>query len=395
MGVKRYGLIVVGGGISGLSLAHYASRAGIETLLLEKSPEAGGCLSTMRSVSDFWLELGAHTCYNSYGRLLGIIEDCGIREKLQSREKVPFRMLVDGKVKSIPSELDFLELICSAPRIFTLSKSGRSVASYYSGIVGKKNFERVIGPALSAVPSQRADDFPADMLFKKRERRKDVMKKFTLQGGLQTIAEAVVSDNRIDIITEAEAGSIKSENSQFTVSVKDKGEFSADNLGLAVPPHVASQLLKDILPVVSEKLSGIKVAKVESLGAIVKKKAVALPPFAGLIPVNDLFFSVVSRDIVADDNYRGFTFHFRPGLEYERKKSRIKEVLGTDKFEALSENSAFIPSPALGHGNIVNDIDRLVGAKRVFITGNYFDGLAIEDCVARSSMQFGRLISKS
>ena len=82
MDLKRYDIIVVGGGISGLSLAHYASKAGLKTLLLEKAPEAGGCLRTMRQVDDFWLELGAHTCYNSYGNLIGVIEDCGLREKL-------------------------------------------------------------------------------------------------------------------------------------------------------------------------------------------------------------------------------------------------------------------------------------------------------------------------
>jgi oxygen-dependent protoporphyrinogen oxidase len=169
MDLKRYDLIVIGGGISGLSLAHYASRAGMKTLLLEKATEAGGCLRTMRQSGGFWLELGAHTCYNSYGNLIRIIEECGVRGRLLPRKKVPFMMFVDGRVKSIPSELDFFELICSAPRIFTLSKSGQTVGSYYSRIVGKRNFDRVIGPALSAVPSQRADDFPADMLFKKRK----------------------------------------------------------------------------------------------------------------------------------------------------------------------------------------------------------------------------------
>lgn len=395
MRVKRYDLIVAGGGISGLSLAHYASKAGLATLLLEKAPEVGGCLKTMRKVGGFWLELGAHTCYNSYGRLVGIIEDCGISEKLQSREKAPFMMFVDGKVKSIPSELDFLELFCSAPHIFGISKSGLTVASYYSKIVGKRNFERVIGPALSAVPSQRADDFPAEMLFKKRKRRKDVMKKFTLEGGLQTLAEAVVSGKGLEAVTGAEVDSIKEENSLFKVSVRGVGEFSADSLGIAVPPPVASRLLKDILPMVSERLSDIKVAGVESLGAVVRKETVGLPPFAGLIPIKDLFFSVVSRDIVADEYYRGFTFHFRPGLDLEKKRRRMAEVLGTDKFEAVSDNSAVLPSPLLGHEKIVSEIDRLIKGKRIFVTGNYFAGLAIEDCIVRSSEEFNRLMAKS
>jgi len=395
MGLKRYDLIVIGGGISGLSLAHFASRAGLKTLLLEKAPQAGGCLRTMRNPGDFWLELGAHTCYNSYGNFIRIIEECGVREALQSRQKVPFMMLADGKVKSIPSELNFLELICSAPRIFTLSKSGMTVGSYYSKIVGKRNFDRVIGPALSAVPSQRADDFPAEMLFKKRKRRKDIIKKFTLKGGLQTIADAVLSGKDIEVLTGAEASAVETGNSVFKVSAGDKGEFAADNLGLAVAPSVASALLKNALPDAAARLSAIRVVQVESLGVVVRKETVGLPPCAGLIPVHDVFFSAVSRDIVADPTYRGFTFHFRQGVDREKKMRRIAEVLGTDKFEASSENISLLPSPVLGHERIVGDIDKLIEGKRVYITGNYFAGLAIEDCVARSSAEFSRLQAKS
>ncbi len=389
--MKSCDLIVIGGGISGLTLAHYASRAGVKTLLIEKAAQTGGCLKTMRQSDGFWLELGAHTCYNSYTNLIGVIEDCGAGEKLMPREKVPFMMFVDGKVKSISSELNFPELICSAPRIFTLSKSGRTVASYYSRIVGKRNFDRVIGPALSAVPSQRADDFPAEMLFKKRKRRKDVIKKFTLEGGLQTIADAVISNGSIEVITGTEVGAVLSENALYKVITGGGQEFAADNIALAVPPAAASELLKNILPDAAARLAGIRVAPVESFGVIVRKDAVGLPPFAGLIPVNDIFFSVVSRDTVADAAYRGFTFHFKKGLDRTRKIGRITEVLGTDRFQASSENSAVLPSPMMGHEKIIGDIDRLIEGRRIFITGNYFSGLAIEDCVSRSLAEFSRL----
>ena len=47
--------------------------------------------------------------------------------------------------------------------------------------------------------------------------------------------------------------------------------------------------------------------------------------------------------------------------------------------------------PVLGHQEIVDDIDRLAADLPLFITGNYFAGLAIEDCVSRSFDEFGRL----
>jgi protoporphyrinogen oxidase len=245
------------------------------------------------------------------------------------------------------------------------------------------------------VPSQPADDFPAEMLFKKRKRRKDIMKKFTLKDGLQTVADAVISAKNIEVLTSSEVAAVGTGNSVFQVSVAGRGEFVADNLGLAVPPSVASALLGNVLPDAADRLAQIKIAQVESLGVVVRKEAVNLPTFAGLIPVDDIFFSVVSRDTVSDPTYRGFTFHFGQGLDHATKMRRVAEVLGTDTFEASSDNLAVLPSPLLGHEKIVGDVDRLIRDKRVFITGNFFSGLAIEDCVARSSAEFSRLIAKS
>jgi len=394
--MKPYDIVIVGGGISGLSLAHYASKAGLKTLVLEKAGATGGCLRTTRLHTGFWLELGAHTCYNSYANLIGILEDCGLKAGLQDKRRLPFRMLVDGTVGSIPSLLNFFELLCSVPRLFTLKKAGETVQSYYSTIAGKKNFRRVIGPALSAVVSQKADGFPAEMLFKRRPRRKDIMKKFTLKRGLQTLAEAIGAGHDpagkgIEVVLGADAKNVKREGSLFKVEVEGKGEFHADNIGIAAPPPSASALLKESFPLLSEKLSSIKTVPVESIAVVVRKEAVGLPLFAGLIPVEDIFYSVVSRDILEDRTYRGFSFHFRPGQGRERKLKRIAEVLGTDKFEDISENTAVLPSPALGHEKVVSDIDRLIEGERVFVTGNYFAGLAIEDCVTRSLNEFKRL----
>ena len=310
----KYDIIIIGGGISGLSLAHYSARDGLSTLVIEKGKTTGGCFNSRRFDSGFWLELGAHTCYNSYRNFLGIIEDCGILDKLQSREKVPFKLLVEGRIRSFPSELSFLELFLSVPRIFTTKKQGQSVRSYYSRIVGKRNYERVLGPAINAVPSQRADDFPAEMLFKKRERRKDVIKKYTLPGGLQTITDAIASEPGIEVRTGAEVRAVGFENNVFSIDTPD-GRFESGALALAAPPSVASDMTKDSFPELSSQLSRIKMVAVESVGVVVKKDATSVEPVAGIIPASDIFYSAVSRDMVRDDNYRGFTFHFAPGVE--------------------------------------------------------------------------------
>ena len=50
-----------------------------------------------------------------------------------------------------------------------------------------------------------------------------------------------------------------------------------------------------------------------------------------------------------------------------------------------------MPAPALGHAEIVRDVDAALAGGRLAVTGNYFAGLAIEDCVLRSRAEWERI----
>ncbi len=170
-------LLIIGAGISGLSMAHYAAAAGLNVLVLEREDRVGGCLHSHRfggEMDGFWLELGAHSGFNSYGNLLAILEQVGLLGRLQRRARVGFRLLVGGAVKSIPSQLYFPALALAPVRMLGLIKTGRTVAEYYGHIVGRRNYAAVFEPAFDAVICQPAGEFPADSLFQPRPRRKDV-----------------------------------------------------------------------------------------------------------------------------------------------------------------------------------------------------------------------------
>jgi oxygen-dependent protoporphyrinogen oxidase len=92
----------------------------------------------------FWIEMGAHTCYNSYRNLIEVMEDCGIISEISPRAKVPFRVLAQNQLKSFPSQINFFELLASIPKAFIKKKNGETVQSYYGSILGKKNFKKDI-----------------------------------------------------------------------------------------------------------------------------------------------------------------------------------------------------------------------------------------------------------
>jgi len=393
--MQSYHTIVIGGGISGLSLAHYNARAGHSTLVLEKGNQPGGTFRSQKTErGDFWFELGAHTCYNSYQNLIELVQDCRLATQIQPRAKAPFKMLVGNTLKSIFSQIGLFELLFSVPRLFFLKKDGQTVRSYYGRIVGQGNFARTFSAVFSAVPSQKADDFPADMLFKKRARNKDIAKSFTMQRGLQSIAEAIVDQPQIEFVGGQRVESIRRENDLYHIQTADGTVYQSQHLGLATPPSEASYLLESLFPELAQHLRKIPVAQVESMGVAVARDQIALKPIAGVIPKDDDFFSVVSRDVFPDEKYRGFTFHFAPGLLGHRDKlRRIEEILqiSPDAIECVREKTNYVPSPQLGHDAWLRETDRLLAATDLLLTGNYFAGLSIEDCVTRSKEQFQHL----
>jgi protoporphyrinogen oxidase len=392
-----FDVAVLGAGISGLCAAHHCARAGLECLVLEEAATPGGCIHTVRTSDGFWFELGTHTLYNSYGSLLDILVSTELTSAIVQRQKAPFRLLVGGKVRSVASQLALVELFASAWRVFTEKKTGRSVAGYYGRLVGKRNWQHVFSPLLSAVPCQRADDFPAEMLFKRRPRRKEFPRSFTLQGGLTTLIDRLTANKRVALRTNAGARTLARAEQGYAITSADGNTTLVRNIILALPPTVAARLLAPLLPEAAAALAQVRTSAIVSTGVVFAKKDLAFPRLAGLVPIDGAFYSAVSRDVVPDDRLRALSFHFRTGLTLDERLDRIAKATGANReaFRHVSEHETSLTSPRLGHSDLVHAIDRGIAGSHVYITGNFFGGLAIEDCVLRSAAEAGRLLDEN
>lgn len=396
-------VLVIGAGISGASMAHGCARGGRSVAVLEQDDGPGGCLRSRRLGAEdgvprgFWWELGAHTCYNSYGALIDLLGACGGLGQLLPRQKAPFRLLVGDEVRPITRELRFGELLLSAPRLLTTRKDGQTVRGYYGPIVGARNYAEVFSPLFAAVPSQPADDFPAEMLFKKRPRRKEVLRSFTLQGGLQTAVDLALATPGVTLLPRTAVRAVQRDGDRYVATAEDGRQFTAAALAVAVPPAAAAALLAELHPPLAAALRQIATQVVRSVGVSVARERVQVERVAGIVPQHDVFFSAVSRDVVDDPERRGFTFHLRPGVSREQALARIAAVLGcpVEALEHVSEREVQLPSPRLGHAEIVAAIERALaeGPKDLYLVGNYFAGLAIEDCVQRAQREASRLLA--
>lgn len=397
-------VIVVGGGVSGLALAWRAAAAGRRALVVEEAPRLGGCVDSRRVGSGFWFEMGAHTCYNSYRALLEMAEGCGLGRRILARGEARkrFALLRDGRLDlmgplSVLWRLDPWELLRSAPRGLAAAKQGLSTYAYYSGLVGRRNYARVLGPFLAAVPSQSADAFPAagaGSLFKRRARRKDVQRSFTFPSGLSELVEAVAAFPGVTALTGTAVRQLRRRGHGFEVHLGDGRALETPRAALAVPASVAAAITRADFPELSARLARVRMAALQTVGVVLPREKVRLPELAFLVPAaEDLFWSAVSRDPVPDERFRAFAFHFRAGKAPAARLARIADVLGVTAGDFLQvfEKASALPSPVLGHGEIVEEVDRILAGGRLAVTGNYFAGMAIEDCVDRSRTEWARL----
>ncbi len=396
---KTYDMVIVGGGISALSMAHFCAKQGWSVLVLEATEQVGGALHSHHfnaPADDFWIELGAHSCFNSYGHLLTILDDLGLLTSVQKQATTTFRFWRDHKKHSIYSQLHWFSLLANIPKLFTQKKTGRTVKDYYSSLFGEKNYQQLFKHAFNAIICQAADDFPAEQLFRKKARRKEVLKSFSLPKGLQSIAQAITEYPNIDIQTQTTVTELAFSDAVFQVKTQSSNTLIKSRyITLATPADTTKNLLKPAFSHLAVYLETLAIMKIETVGVLVNKIDSILEPLAGIIAADDAFYSLVSRDTVTHQDYRGFTFHFKPQvLTKTAKHALICEVLDighTDIIEWV-EKVNYLPALRLEHQALLNALDEKLTTLPLAITGNYFNGVSIEDCVTRSKVEFERLL---
>ena len=398
-------ILVIGAGISGLSFARQAALSGKRVQLLEAQERIGGCIYSRRFEDGYWFELGAHTVYNSYTGLLDIVRGAAIGDKLVQRgsARLRFGLLKDDRLdimtpKTVFFRLNLLESALNFPLGIFRSKREKSVAQYFGGLVGAKNFARVLSPFFAAVPSQCADGFPAagpGSLFKKRPRDNEFPRSFGFAGGLQTVCDAASNHPNINVRTGVRVVDLRPLDGGFEAILDGGDTVWAEKVAVALPVGQASTLLAGAFPELSAALGKVDIVSVDSLGARIASSRCAVPICAFIVPAQDSFFSAVTRDPFPDPTWRGVAMHFRPGIGREEKIDRMARLLegAPEDLDGLTENRVDLPSPQVDHAEIVENIQGALEKTPLALTGNYFGGLAIEDCISRSFNEWQRIVA--
>ena len=391
--MKHINTIIIGSGISGISFSNKLNQADIENTIFEHQ-QIGGCIATV-NYQDFWFEMGAHTIYNSYSDTIDFIKNNNFVEQITSRKKLPFLFVQpNNKIQSIFTNLNWLTLGASYIKNRNISKKNLTVSEYSKKVFGNNNYNNTFKYCFNAVLSQDSVNFPMEYLFKKYPHDTTLPRSFTLGKGLGSL----FNNNTSSIISE-KVLCITKDNDKWIITT-DINSYSAINICLATPWSVTEKLLKEILPKVVSHPNSPTTSNLMSVGTVVSKDDLKhIKDLSGLIGKEQFFYSAVSRDVIADDNLRAIVFHCK---EHDNDEniliSKIANLLKINKNQILYTKIKYqsLPKYDKNHTKFINDLNsELKKQENLYITGNFFDRLAIENCIRRSNSEFNRLISNN
>ncbi|WP_395167105.1 NAD(P)-binding protein [Francisella salimarina] len=386
--LKHFDTIIIGAGISGISLAQKLSKANIESCIFE-SDSIGGCIDSQR-YKDFWFEMGAHTIYNSYNETIDYICNNSLEQNIQSRKKAPFLFVQpNNKIQSIFTNINPFTAAFSFLKNRNISKEDKTVSEYAIKLFGKKNYNRTLKFCFDAVLSQNSQNFPMEYLFKKYDRDTSLPRSFTFKNGLSEL----FNNQKQKIIKEKV---IRISKQDTWIIETNHANYHCDNLCIATPWNITESLLEDILPNIAKHQYRPVMSNLTSIGIVTNKESLKhIKSIAGLIGKEQFFFSAVSRDVVDNPNYRAIAFHCKgnyPQKELAYKITKLLNITDEDILHTYTKENT-LPCYHRNHSTFLQDLEKeLSQLSNLYITGNFFDRLAIENCIRRSNKEADRLI---
>lgn len=262
---------IVGGGITGLALAHYLRDTPVEPLLFEARDEVGGVIQSER-VDGRLLEFGPQRTRLT-DEIEGLVDDLDLQDELVfAEEDLPIFVYYDGKLREVPTSISaFLRTdILSWPGKFRLlaepftkpASTDENPAEVFTRKFGREAYENLIGPLFGGIygsdPARMSTEHALSGLMKleqregsllkpglRRVRSDDTAPAFSFREGLQALPEALAAENEGVVRTGTAVRSIRRSEDRCTLATDD-GEVSVDQVVVTTPADVAADLLETV-----------------------------------------------------------------------------------------------------------------------------------------------------
>ena len=251
MGFAPPRVLVLGGGIAGLSAAHRLAGGGADVVLLEAGDQLGGLGTFFRSGDDD-LERFYHCIMPTDDSLLALLESIGMRESVQWR-RTTMGIVVEGRRYPFNSALDLLRFspLSVAERLrlgvvsLALRRLGRGkdldhvrTEDWLRSLYGDRIWEKVWEPLFRSKFGSHVGDVPALYLWQRLGREKNVAVRGYPSGGYKAVIDALrsaIEDRGGVVRTGAPVERLRVAEQEVTVHLASGEVLTADWAVSTVP----------------------------------------------------------------------------------------------------------------------------------------------------------------
>ncbi len=437
-------VVVVGGGISGLSTAYYLRQAGITATLIERRPRLGGVIETER-VEGCVIETGPDSYITQKPAALALIREVGLGDDVigsNDHLRVTY-VLKNGQLVPLPDGLMLMIPTKIAPLLATrllgwptkirmglewfrrpgANGEDRSVADFVADHYGREAVDYLAEPLLAGVYGgdpirlSVSSVLPRFVELEKkygsltrgvlRARRKAAqqargMPLFqTLKGGLGQLTDVVAARAQADVIRGV-AETVEHAGSGYRVRVN--GEWmDADHVVLACQAYEAGEVIEALDGELAELLNGVQYSSSITVSIGYEKRTLGHPlkGFGFLVPKRE-------RRTMMACTWVGNKFSYRvpdhlavlrcfaggedgvPLAESDEAivaamRDDLRQIMGVTAEPLFARVARWPRSMAqytVGHAARIARVNaRVARLPGVYLAGNAYTGIGVPDCV--------------
>ncbi len=309
-GLSVAAIVVVGGGVAGLTCAWRLRRAGHDVEVLEQEPVAGGRMRSERC-GEFVLERGASFIASGYRNAHRVVEALGLRDRLHLLPKTEVAILRDARLHALqPHSLVGLlrsELLSVGARVglrrlaFDLLRHRRQLspwhperaapldredlASYLRRTVGEEALEYLLAPAFASCFYTHPEWISAAFALLTLRLFPDGFRPAALEGGMGLLTETLA--RRVLVRPGSEVIAVETETDGARVRYRSRGRersVLADAVVVAVPGPQVTALCPKLTPAERGFFERVRYTRGMVAWLMLENAPASLPYFAVVLP---------------------------------------------------------------------------------------------------------------
>lgn len=300
-------IAIIGGGLTGLTLAYYLQKAGVAYDLFEASPRPGGNLLSPQAPEGYQLEAGPNSLLLS-AELEELLLELGLQDHIQEAAPVSQHRFVlrGGQYRALPASPPAL----LASNFFSLKTKLRllrellrqpappvpseTVAAFFERHFGPEVVQYAVNPFVAGIYAGDPAELLLSLTFpqlaaletqygsllrglakgpKTGGRRRTI----TLRGGVQVLTDALAARLTSYHLGQTVSAINKIADNEYFISADSPQPTAYTHLALAVPTYAAAALLQPIFPAAATALAAVRYPPMTLVYSAYDRAAVAHP----------------------------------------------------------------------------------------------------------------------